>query len=253
MLLARDAERPDPAAAPANPREKLLSELAAHQRVRAYRARQIVLHQSDRTDHIVIILDGWAEQYVQLADGRRQIVGIAMAGDLCSTDLDTRAALDCSIAALTPLNVAIIGKPEFRALLAGHPPMARSFWNSQLRSLAIQRRWTTVLGRLDALERVAHLLCEVYMRQRLLGLADPCGCAFPLTQTQIADACGLTQVHTNRTIQELRRRRLVDLRSKRLVVRDFETLAKLARFDSSYLGQGSRGSPFTASPETRPV
>lgn len=198
----------------------------------------MVLNQFDRTEHVIIILQGWAEQYVQLADGRRQIVGLAMAGDLCSAGLETRAALDCSIAALTDLTVAIVGKPEFHALLTSQPHLAASIWNNQIRMLSIQRRWTTILGQFDALERVAHLMCEIHLRQRQLGLADADGCDFPLTQMQIADICGLTQVHVNRTIQELRRRALIELRSRRLVVREFDDLARVAQFDPGYLGAG---------------
>lgn len=248
MLLARDAETPIRRGRPASLRGSLLAEFAANQRVRGYRPRQVVLHQSDCTEHVVIVLEGWAEQYVQLADGRRQIVGLAMPGDLCSTDLNARAAMDCSIAALTPLTIAVIGKLEFRTLLAGHPALARSFWRSQMQALSIQRRWTTVLGQLDAMERVSHLMCEIFVRQRKIGLADAGACAFPLTQTQIAEACGLTQVHTNRTIQELRRRRLVELRSKRLTIRNFDHLARIAQFDPAYLEQAESRPPRSGPP-----
>lgn len=238
-LLVREAASPHaPDLNAAAARHSLLTEFAAGQRRRVYRPRQTVLHQFDRTEHVVIVLQGWAEQYVQLADGRRQIVGLAMPGDICSADLEARAALDCSIAALTPLTVGIVGKPEFRALLTSHPALARSIWNNQVQMLSIQRRWMTVLGQFDALERVAHLMCEIHVRQRQLGLADPGGCDFPLTQTQIADICGLTQVHTNRTIQELRRRKLIELRSRYLVVREFADLAQVGQFDPGYLDRG---------------
>lgn len=213
----------------------LLLEFASRQRLRTYRPRQIVLHQSDRTDHVLVILNGWAEQVQQLPDGRRQILSLALPGDLCSTNLNARAGIDCSIAALTPLTISIIGKFEFRTLLTGHPKLARCFWKNQLLSLAIQRRWTAVLGLMDAKERIAHLMCELYFRQEKSGLTDGGGCPFPLTQTQIAAVCGLTQVHTNRIIQELRRRDLIDLRSRRLKVKSLSELCAIAQFDPGYL------------------
>lgn len=213
----------------------LLLEFASRQRLRTYRPRQTVLHQSDRTDHVLVVLNGWAEQVLQLPDGRRQILSLALPGDLCSTNLNTRAGVDCSITALTPLTISIIGKFEFRTLLTGHSKLARCFWRNQLLSLAIQRRWTAVLGLMNAKARIAHLMCELYFRQEKSGLADGATCSFPLTQTQIAEVCGLTQVHTNRIIQELRRRDLIDLRSRRLKVKSLSELCAIAQFDPSYL------------------
>ena len=214
--------------------DSLLLQFASRQRIRTYRPRQIVLHQSDRTDYVLVVLNGWAEQVRQLPDGRRQILSLALRSDLCSTNLSS-GAVDCSIVALTPLTISIIGKLEFRTLLTGHTGLAHSFWRKQLLSLAIQRRWTAVLGLMGAMERVAHLMCELYFRQEKIGLADGNTCAFPLTQTQIAEACGLTQVHTNRVIQEMRRRHLIDLRCRRLTLTSMDELCSVAQFDPAYL------------------
>lgn len=213
----------------------LLLEFASRQRLRTYRPRQVILHQSDRTDHVLVVLNGWAEQVLQFPNGKRQILSLALAGDLCTTSLSAHSRMDHSIAAITPLTVSIIGKFEFRTLLTSHPRLARSFWKNLLLSLSIQRRWTANLGQLGAMERVAHLMCELHLRQEKMGLAAGNICGFPLTQTQIAEACGLTQVHTNRVIQELRRRDVIDLRNKRLVVKSPDKLREMALFDPAYL------------------
>lgn len=213
----------------------LLLEFASRQRLRTYRPRQVVLQQSDRTDHVLIVLSGWAEQAVQLADARRQILSLAMPGDLCCGDIGSHARMDHSITALTPLTIAIVGKFEFRALMSGHARLARSFWRNQMLTLSIQRRWTAILGQMGAMERISHLMCELLLRQQRLGLATGSSCAFPLTQTQVAEACGLTQVHTNRVIQDLRRRKLVEVRNKRLTVMSVQELSTTAGFDPSYL------------------
>jgi CRP-like cAMP-binding protein len=213
----------------------LILEFAARQRLRRYQPRQIVLHQHDCTNHVMIVLDGWAELVAQTAEGRRQIVYLALAGDLCAANLCSRARMDHAVTAITPLTVSITSKSEFRTLLTSHPRLALCFWKSQLLALSIQRRWTANLGQMGAMERIAHLMCEISLRQERLGLADGRACSFPLTQTQIADACGLTQVHTNRVIQELRRRHFIELRSKRLTIKSPYELEELAQFDPGYL------------------
>ena len=235
MLLAEPQENVAKRPVRSSPHSGLLVEFASRQRLRTYRPRQVVLHQSDCTDHVLIVLNGWAELVQQFADGRRQILSLALPGDLCTSNLSAHARMDYSITAITPLTISIIGKFEFRTLLTGHPKLARTFWRNQLLALSIQRRWTANLGQMGAMERIAHLMCELYTRQEKMGHANGNTCSFPLTQTQIADACGLTQVHTNRVIQELRRRQLIDLRSKRLCVKSLNDLCAVAQFDPGYL------------------
>ena len=213
----------------------IVLEFASAQRLRTYRPRQPLVSQGDCTAYVLIVVNGWAEQTIQFEDGRRQIVGFALPGDLCCNDLTSRTRMDQSITALTTLTVAIVGKLEFRALLTGNARLARSFWRNQMLSLSIQRRWTAVIGQMGAKERVAHLLCEIYIRQEKLGIVSQDACPFPLTQTQIAEACGLTQVHTNRVIQDLRRSGLIELRSKRLVIPSLPAMMTLAEFEGTYL------------------
>lgn len=244
MLLAEQHENVPKRPVKTSQHNGLLLEFASRQRLRTYRPRQIVLHQSDCTDHVLIVLNGWAELVQQFANGRRQILSLALPGDLCASNLSAHARMDYSIAAITPLTISIIGKFEFRTLLTGHPRLARSFWRSQLLSLSIQRRWTANLGQMGAMERIAHLMCELYLRQEKMGLVAGNTCSVPLTQTQIADACGLTQVHTNRVIQELRRRQIIDLRSKRLTVKSLSVLKETGQFDPGYLDLAEPEPPF---------
>jgi CRP-like cAMP-binding protein len=218
------------------PLRKSLLGFASQLRQRTYLPRQTVLSQGDRTAHIVIIVGGWAEQAIHIPDGRRQIVGFGMAGDVCCCDLTGHSTVGQSITALTSLTVAIIGKLEFSAVLMRSARLSRAFWRSQMQALAIQRRWTSVIGLLGARERVAHLLCELYLRQQQISAMPDGICAFPLTQTQVAEACGLTQVHTNRVIQDLRRSNLIEQSGKRLTIPSLQKLMTMAQFEGSYLG-----------------
>ncbi|MBT0670606.1 Crp/Fnr family transcriptional regulator [Novosphingobium profundi] len=215
------------------------SDLVMHffgqQTLQSYRAHETILNQGDCTGYVFILVRGWTERRLGLPDGRCQTLSFGMPGDLYCTDLRARAPVNYTVSTITPVTIAIVGKLEFRAVLTGNPSLSRAFWREQQASLAIQQRWTGMLGLLGATEKVAHLFCEIYKRQEHRGGTRDGACVFPMTQTQIARACGLTQVHTNRTIQDLRRRGLIALRSRRLVVSDFEALARLAQYDCGYL------------------
>ena len=100
---------------------------------------------------------------------------------------------------------------------------------------AIQREWAINLGRRAALEKVAHLFCEIYERLRPVGLVDANSCSFPVTQMDLADATGLSVVHLNRTIQELRAAGLITLRERTLTIPDLDALKSAAQNSPGYL------------------
>jgi len=143
--------------------------------------------------------------------------------------------MDHSIVSLTSATFAEIDRDRFEAFIASDRTLAEAFWCETLSSAAIQREWTMNLGRRDAFERVAHLLCELIERLRPVGLWDGNNCAFPVTQLDLADATGLSVVHVNRTLQELRSSRLIVLRDRILTVNDLEALKGAALFNPDYL------------------
>jgi len=102
-------------------------------------------------------------------------------------------------------------------------------------SKSVNREWIVNVGQRSAQERIAHLLCEMFLRLESVGLTDGFSCAFPPTQTDIADATGLTPVHVNRTIQELRRTGLIVLENQKLAILDMQALQSLALFNPEYL------------------
>ena len=111
---------------------------------------------------------------------------------------------------------------------------------------AIQREWTMNLGQRTASERMAHLLCELFFRLRLASLTDGTSCEFPLTQADLADATGLSKVHVNRTLQELRLAGLIILKGKTLTVPSLERLMDTGVFNSNYLHMEHEGSQLDA-------
>ena len=218
----------------------MLDALAAR-RVRRVRSREHVIHEGDRPIYVNLIVEGWAHSYKVLADGRRQIVAFLLPGDLCDPYLYLLGETDHSIAAVSPLTIAQFSRDEFDVMTSPRIDQALR-WDRHV-TAAIQREWITSIGQRGALERIAHLALEVFCRMEAVGLVDAGGCDFPLRQTEIADALGMTSVHTNRMLQILRKENLIELSDKRLAIRDRAALERVAMFNPTYLhlqGEGSR-------------
>ncbi|PEQ10576.1 hypothetical protein B2G71_21580 [Novosphingobium sp. PC22D] len=212
-----------------------MRELALRHTTRTYHRGETIRAEGQRSESIYIVLDGWAEQHAQLRDGRSQVLAVYLPGQMCSADSFGEERLDGTLSALTRLRLGEIERDRFSAYISLYHDAAFELAASQRLQSAIQRRWLMCLGQRSALERIAHLMCELFVRQRVSGQAREWSCPFPLTQQQIAKICGLTQVHTNRVIQELRRRDLAVITRKQLRLIDFEALSATALFDPSYL------------------
>jgi CRP-like cAMP-binding protein len=227
--------------------DKRALEDAASQRVRTLAPREDIVHEGDRPRHVNLMLEGFACRYKMLADGRRQIVAIVVPGDMCDLRMFILKEMDHSIGALSPLKVAEIDEEKLRELTGSSVRLARALWWNSLVEEAIAREWTVNVGRRDALERMAHLLCEVFVRLSAVGLTNGNACELPLTQAELGDALGLSHVHTNRTLQELRARNLITLRGKGLIIHDLPALQDLALFNPNYLHLDREGREFDAS------
>ncbi|MGN6101637.1 MAG: Crp/Fnr family transcriptional regulator [Devosia sp.] len=116
-----------------------------------------------------------------------------------------------------------------------HPRLRQALWWDWLVKLAIQREWTLNVGRRDAFERLAHLFCELYFRLEAVGMTEGPSVQLPLTQTDLAEATGLSAVHINRTLQEMRSAGLVILRDHVLTIPDLPALQVAAMFNPAYL------------------
>ena len=207
---------------------------AARERVRHFGAREDIIREGDAPTGVLLMLEGWACRYKYLEDGRRQIVGLLLPGDLCDLNIFLLREMDHSIATLTAAKVSEIGREAFERLLA-RPRVAEALLWDALVTAAIQREWIVNLGQRHALERTAHLLCEVFLRLRVAGRASGTSCEFPVTQAELADATGLSAVHVNRTLQELRSMRLITLAGRTLTIHDMDALMQAALFNPNYL------------------
>ncbi len=215
--------------------DKALIDRLARKNVRVINARRDLVREGERPRGVHLILDGWACRYKQLPDGRRQVVSFFIPGDLCDANVFILKEMDHSIGAITQIKVAEITPPDFEALMQESPRITQALWWHELVNAAVQREWTTNIGQRTAYERIAHLFCELFIRLRSVGLADGNSCDFPLTQVDLADATGLTAVHVNRTLQEMRREDLIVLEHRTLTIRDLDRLKDVAMFNPNYL------------------
>ena len=203
--------------------------------------RRDLIREGERPQYVHLIVDGWACRYKTLADGRRQVVGFFVPGDFCDLNVYVLRQMDHSIGAITRLSVADISRDDMDSLTSNHPRVTQALWWEQLVTNAIQREWTLNIGQRTAYERIAHLLAEMFIRLRSVKLTQGDSCDFPVTQTDIADATGLTAVHVNRTLQELRRNGLIVLERKRLTIPDLRQLIDAAMFNPNYLHLDNEG------------
>jgi CRP-like cAMP-binding protein len=210
-----------------------LGELAADKH--SSQPRRDLVREGEKPEHVRLIISGWACSYKDLPDGRRQIVGFFLPGDFCDLNVYILKQMDHSIGAITRVTYALIGPEAIERLTDERPRIARALWWHELVAASIQREWMLNVGQRSAYERLAHLLCELFVRLRSVGLTNGDTCDFPITQTDIADATGLTSVHVNRTLQELRRDGLIELANRQLTIPDLRKLMEAGMFNPNYL------------------
>ena len=143
--------------------------------------------------------------------------------------------MDHGLAAVSPSKAGLIPHDATRDLTHAHPNVANKLWRDTLIDAAIFREWITNVGSREAPGRIAHLLCEIFLKLQAVGLTKGNSFDFPITQSEIADATGLSTVHVNRSVQKLRRERLIVLEKGRCTITDWEGLKEPAMFDPTYL------------------
>lgn len=202
---------------------------------RHYSSKADLIREGDRPGPVFVILEGWACRYKILNNGTRQIVGYLMPGDSCDLHVALLAEMDHSIQTITPAVVARIERGVMDAMLERHPGIAKAMYISQLVDEGTMRAWITSMGRRTSLERVAHLICELYVRARNVGMVVEPAFVMPLSQLILADSLGMTPVHLNRVLKELRQQGALQVTRGKVAISDPKLLVQLAGFDENYL------------------
>ena len=207
---------------------------------RTWGAGGTLIREGERPEVVFLLLDGWACRYKLLPDGSRQIMAYLIPGDLCDIHIFILKAMDHSIGLLSEANVAAISKAAMQRTLEERPAIARALFWSTLVDEATLREWLVNVGCRSAIERIAHLFCELLVRLQVVGFASENSYEFPVTQLDLADTVGLSNVHVNRSLQELRRQGVIELKGRTLTILDRQRLKAIAEFNSKYLHLGTR-------------
>ncbi|WP_244914030.1 Crp/Fnr family transcriptional regulator [Methylobacterium frigidaeris] len=198
-------------------------------------AHQDIVREKDRPSQCCLLLEGWVCRYQVLSEGKRQIFSFHIPGDIPDLQSLHLRVMDHSVCTMTQATVAFIPHEAMLELTATFPGIAAILWRDTLVDGAVFREWMTGMGRRTALEAVAHLFCEMYVKLEAVGLARDHGYRLPLTQADLGDALGLSNVHVNRTLREMRESGLITLHSGKLEIKHWQELAKLCDFDPTYL------------------
>lgn len=200
-----------------------------------YPQRYDLIREGDRPGPVFIILDGWACRYKILPSGTRQILAFLMPGDCCDLHIGLLEEMDHCIQTITPASVATVSRLEMDEIMSENPNIAKALYIAQLVDEGTMRAWITSMGRRTSIERIAHLMCELYLRARNIGLTSEPELRLPLSQTVLADSLGMTAVHVNRVLKELRVKGAMTLHRGGLVISDLTKLVQIAGFDENYL------------------
>ena len=198
-------------------------------------AGRYLVRAGDTPSRCYALLEGFAYRHKVVGNGARQIVGIHVVGDLVDLHNSMLDQADENVQALTEISVAVIVAARVTELIDRFPGVAKALLKESLIDGAIFSEWIANVGRRDSRSRMAHILCELAIRQKAVGLADGAHFNLPMTQDQLADALGLTPVHVNRTLKQLESEGLIS-RSKRAVsIEDWEALTRVGDFSATYL------------------
>jgi CRP-like cAMP-binding protein len=209
-------------------------------RVQDIRADQDIVREGDRPSQCCLLVEGFACRYKLTNTGKRQIFAFHTPGDIPDSLSLQLKTMDHSLGTNTPCTVGFIPHEHMRELFRQHPRLTDVFWRDTLIDAAIFREWMIGIGRKSAKARLAHLLCEMFMRLKAVGKEADNTVPLPLTQSEVGDALGLSTVHINRTLQDLRGEDLVEWDNGVLKVLDWKALAQAGEFDATYLHQDRR-------------
>lgn len=194
-----------------------------------------IIAEGSRPTWSCLLQSGWAARALHTASGARQITALHVPGDFVDLHGFLLKQMDHSIVALSDCEVVFIPHANLQTISEEAPHLARLLWLSTTIDAAVQRKMTALIGRHTPVQRLCHLFCELYLRLDVVGLATDGRFRFPLTQTELADILGLSVVHTNRTVQDLRATNLAMWTESEVFIPNFDKLAEFAQFDPAYL------------------
>lgn len=190
-----------------------------------------IVKQGSRPLVSTVLTAGFAARYKLTAEGSRQITALHVPGDFVDLHAFMLKTMDHGIVALSTCRIVTVDHTDLLTLSHTAPHLTRLFWLKTL----VDREWIVAMGRRSKRAHLAHLICELFVRLRAVGLTEGNGFHFPLSQGEMADVLGLSLVHMNRTIQGLRRDGLISWTNQTIEILKWDELAAIADFDETYL------------------
>jgi len=216
--------------------EDVATLVASTRQTRHFPARRDLIREGDRPGPVFVVLSGWACRYKILPSGTRQITSFMLPGDSCDLHIAILDEMDHSIQTITKAAIATISRPAMEDMLDRSPRIGRALYAAQLIDEATLRAWIVSMGRRSSMERVAHLMCELYVRlQGVAGASPSSTVELPVSQLLLADALGMSPVHINRVIRRLREAGVMEISRRSLRITDPVGLVHVAGFDENYL------------------
>jgi CRP-like cAMP-binding protein len=204
-------------------------------RVETLRADQAIVREGDRPSRCCLVLEGFACRFKMTEEGKRQIFSFHVPGDIPDCQSLHLRVMDHSLGTIAQSKVGFIQHEDLHRLFAKCPRLTGVFWRDTLIDAAIFRQWMMGIGRKQAYGRIAHLFCELFVKLQAVGLTRDHTFPLPVSQAELGDALGLSTVHVNRTLMELRRDGLVVSKGAMMTIKDWEGLKTAGEFDRTYL------------------
>ena len=207
----------------------------APSRIVDYTQHEPIVREGDSPSESCLIVEGFACRFKSLPEGTRQIMAFHVPGDFCDLHSFFLKKMDHGIAAMPRCKIAKVPHRKVQEITEKFPGLTRALCWDMAMDAAVHREWMISMGRRTAYEQIAHLLCELLVRLRSVGLAPGNSYEFPATQEELGDAFGLSTVHVNRMLQALRAADLIIFKGKVVTIPDPERLMEAAGFDPTYL------------------
>lgn len=208
---------------------------ALFSRQKAYAAGDEIVREGARPKVSLLLMEGLAGRFKVLEDGGRQITAFHVPGDFLDLHGFLLKVLAHGVVALSPCTLVQVEHEALKKLTETSPHLARMLWLDTLIDASVHREWLVAMGRRPAIGQLAHLMCELYVRLKVVERTDGYSFTLPLTQNELADALGLSVVHVNRTLRDLRKRGVIRWEGDRIHIDDWDGLVEIAEFDPTYL------------------
>jgi CRP-like cAMP-binding protein len=202
-----------------------------------------LIDEGDVPHDVILIMEGFAYRYKTTPEGGRQIFAYLVPGDFCDLHVALLDEMDHSIGTLSACRVVKIPKRTVVDLTDNHPTLAKAFWWCSLVDEATLREWLVNVGQRTSIQRIAHLFCEMHVRLDAVNLTVGGSFELPITQAELGDTVGMSNVHVNRSLKSLRETGLMTFRGRSVRIPDVDKLKHFASFNPNYLHLNRRGSP----------